>query len=95
MKLSKMFKNVFEIGGNALQYMVALNQVEDVLRIIGIVLSVIISILIIIDKIITWWKKAKADGEITVDEIHEGIEIIKEGSEEMKDHIEGKDNGKQ
>ena len=82
-------KNVFEIGGNGLQYLIALTQVEEMLRIVGIVLSVIISILIIVDKIVTWWKKAKADGKITEDEIHEGIEIIKEGSEDIKNHIDG------
>ena len=87
-------KNIFEIGGNALQYVVALTQVEDVLRIVGIILSVIISTLIIVDKIIGWWKKAKADGVITKDEIKEGIDIIKEGSEDIKRHIEDKDNGK-
>lgn len=88
-------KSVFEIGGNAVQYAVALSQVEDVLRIAGIILSVIISILIIIDKIISWYKKAKADGKITEEEIKEGVEIIQEGAQEIKDHIEGKDNDKE
>ena len=83
-------KSVFEIGGNAVQYAVALSQVEDVLRIAGIILSVIISILIIIDKVITWWKKVKADGKITEDEIKEGVEIIKKGSEDIKEHIDKK-----
>ena len=83
-------KTVFEVSGNVIQYAIAVSQVEEILRIVGLVLSVIISILIIIDKIITWWKKAKADGEITEDEIKEGVEIIKEGSEDIKDHIEGK-----
>ena len=88
-------KSVFEIGGNAVQYAVALSQVEDVLRIAGIILSVIISILIIIDKIISWYKKAKADGKITEEEIKEGVEIFQEGAQEIKDHIEGKDNDKE
>ena len=83
-------KSVFEICGNGIQYAVALTQIEDILRIVGIVLSVIISVLIIIDKIMTWWKKAKADGKITEDEIKEGVGIIKEGAEDIKDHIEGK-----
>ena len=90
----KVFKNVAEVSGNALQYLIAISQIEDVLRVVGIVLSVIISILIIIDKIMTWWKKAKADGKITEDELYEGIEIIKDGTEDIKDHIEGKDNAK-
>ena len=81
-------KDFFQIIGNGLQYAISLAQVEDALRIAGIVLSVIISLLIIIDKIITWWKNAKADGKITEDEIKEGVEIIKDGTQEIKDHIE-------
>lgn len=83
-------KDFLEIGGNGLQYMISFAQVEDILRLVGIVLSVFISILIIIDKMINWWKKAKADGKITEDEIKEGVEIIKDGSQEIKDHIEKK-----
>ena len=81
-------KDFFQIIGNGLQYAISLAQVEDALRIAGIILSVIISLIIIIDKIITWWKKAKADGKITEDEIKEGVEIIKDGTQEIKDHIE-------
>ena len=83
-------KDFFQIGANGLQYAISLAQVEDVLRIAGIILSVIISLLIIIDKVISWWKKAKADGKITEDEIKEGVEIIKDGAEDIKDHIEDK-----
>ena len=81
-------KDFFQIIGNGLQYAISLAQVEDALRIAGIILSVIISLLIIIDKIITWWKNVKADGKITEDEIKEGVEIIKDGTQEIKDHIE-------
>ena len=81
-------KDFFQIGANGLQYAISLAQVEDVLRIAGIILSVIISLLIIIDKVISWWKKAKADGKITEDEIKEGVEIVKDGTQEIKEHIE-------
>ena len=83
-------KDFFQIIGNGLQYAISLAQVEDMMRIAGLVLSVTISILIIIDKIVTWYKNAKADGKITEDEIKEGVEIIKDGTQEIKDHIEGK-----
>ena len=84
-------KDFFQIGGNGLQYLISLTQVEEWARIVGLVLSVIISILIIVDKIHTWWKKAKADGKITEDEIEEGVKIIEDGAKEIKDHID-KDN---
>lgn len=86
-------KDFFQIGANGLQYAISLVQVENILRITGIILSVIISLLIIIDKIVSWRKKAKADGKITEDEIKEGVEIIKDGAEDIKEHIEkGKNN---
>lgn len=83
-------KDFLQIGGNGLQYLISIAQVEDVLRIVGIVLSVIISLLIIIDKIVGWRKKAKADGKITEDEVQEAVQIVKEGLEEIKGHIKGK-----
>ena len=83
-------KDFFQIIGNGLQYAISLAQVEDMMRIAGLVLSVTISILIIIDKVVTWYKNAKADGKITEDEIKEGVEIIKDGTKEIKDHIDGK-----
>lgn len=88
-------KDFLQIGGNGLQYLISIAQVENVLRFIGLALSVLISLLIIIDKIVSWHKKAKADGKIDEDEIKEVIGIVKDGSEEIKHHIEGKDNGKE
>ena len=81
-------KDFFQIIGNGFQYLVSFAQVEDIARIVGLVLSIIISVLILVDKIITWWKKAKEDGKITEDEIQEGVNIIKDGTEEIKDHID-------
>lgn len=81
-------KDFFQIIGNGFQYLVSFAQVEDIARIVGLILSIIISVLILVDKIITWWKKAKEDGKITEDEIQEGVNIIKDGTEEIKDHID-------
>ena len=81
-------KDIFQIVGNGFQYLISFAQVEDIMRIVGLVLSVLISILILVDKMITWWKKAKEDGKITEDEIQEGVNIIKEGTEDIKDYID-------
>ena len=81
-------KNAFQVGGNGLQYLISVTQIEEWARIFGLVLSIVISILIIVDKCITWYKKAKADGKIDEDEIKEVVDIVKEGVEDIKDHIE-------
>lgn len=81
-------KDIFQIVGNGFQYLISFAQVEDIARIIGLILSIVISVLIIVDKVVTWWKKSKADGVITEDEIKEGVNIIKDGTQEIKDHID-------
>ena len=78
-----------DIGCGGLCVLTA-TQTETVLRIANLIITIIISLLILISRIIDWWKKAKADGKITSDEIKEGIEIITDGTKEIKGHIEDK-----
>ena len=86
-------KDFFQIGANGLQYLISFSQVEDIARIIGLGFSILISILILVDKIITWWKNAKKDGKITEDEIKDGIDIVQNGLEDIKDHLDDKKKG--
>lgn len=65
-------------------------QTEMILRISNLILTIIISLLILVSRIIDWYKKSKADGKITSDEVKEGIEIITDGAKEIKGHIEDK-----
>lgn len=60
-------------------------QTSEVLQIISLVLTIIGSIITIVMAIMNWWKKAKADGKITKEEIQEGIDIIQDGIEDLKD----------
>ena len=82
-------KDVFEISGNGVMYILTATQTKEIFEIISLVLSILISILIIAGKIITWYKKAKEDGKITADELKEGVDIIKDGTQEIKEKIEG------
>ena len=54
------------------------------------IISTIITILggiitLIVIPIVSWYKKAKADGKITKEEIKEGANIIKDGIEQLQD----------
>ena len=60
-------------------------QTSEVLQIISLVLTIIGSIITIVMAITSWWKKAKADGKITSEEIQEGVQIIQDGIETLKD----------
>ena len=87
-----MKKSLFSLLGNALSIMgVALTPQElenaehitaIICMIVGLLITIVCSIVI---PLIKWWKKAKADGKITEDEIKEGVEIIENGINELKD----------
>ena len=87
-----MKKSLFSLLGNALSVVgVALTPQElenaehitaIICMIVGLLITIICSIVI---PLIKWWKKAKADGKITEDEIKEGVEIIENGINELKD----------
>lgn len=66
-------------------------QTSEVLQIISLVLTIIGSIITIVMAIMNWWKKAKADGKITKEEIQEGIDIIQDGIEDLKDKTQKED----
>lgn len=86
-------RDILEIIGNGTMYALTFTQTKEVFEIISLVLSIAISLLIIVSKIIVWYKSAKEDGKITADELNEGINIVVDGLEETKDKIEGeKDN---
>ena len=73
------------MSGTALSAVGTGLQTSEVLQIISLVLTIIGSLITIAMAIINWWKKAKADGKITSDEIQEGIEIIQDGLDDLKD----------
>lgn len=83
-----------EITGNAFMYVLTATQTKEVFEIISLILSIIISVLIIFSKIISWYKKAKEDGKITKEEINEGVGIIVDGVNEVKDKIKNKEENK-
>lgn len=60
-----------EIGGNGLMYFLTAIQPKEMFQIISLVLSILISVIIIIEKVVKWYKDAKSDGKITKEEIKE------------------------
>lgn len=61
----------------------------EVLQIISLILTIIGTIItFIIIPLVNWYKRSKADGKITVDEIKEGAEILGEGIGKTVEKIE-------
>jgi len=72
-------------------------EMNVILSAIASCLAILISLFTLISIVIKWFKKATEDGKITADELKEGIDIVIDGANEIKDQIEsvkGKDNTK-
>ena len=84
-------KDVVNFGLNSGTYVAfatAYAQVEDILKIVSLILSIIVSACLIVAKIVDWYNKAKADGKIDSKEIKEGVNIIVDGANDIKEQIE-------
>lgn len=83
--------DIFEVGGNSVMYVLTFTQTKELFEIISLVLSIIISLLIIGSKIFQWWKNASKDGKISKEEVKDGIDIIVDGVNDIRDKIEDKE----
>lgn len=66
-------------------------QTNEILQAISIVLTIIGSLITIAMALTNWWKNAKKDGKITKEEINEGVGIIVDGANDLKDKIKNKE----
>ena len=81
--MKKFITNGIDLIANSLQYALALGDFNEIATSVSLILAIICSLIIIIPKLIKWFKKAIADGKISKEEIEEGLEIINEGKEEI------------
>lgn len=81
-------REAMEVAGNAGMYILTFSQTKEVFEIVSLVLSIIISLLIIISKVVTWYNKAMEDGKISKDEIKQLPDILKDEANNIKDNVE-------
>ena len=68
-------------------------QTNETLRTISLIITIIGAVITyIIVPLISWYLRAKKDIKITADEIKEGVEIIKEGTEKTKGEVDKLDD---
>ena len=61
-------------------------QPNEILEIISLVITIIGGLIsFIVVPLVNWYRKSKEDGKITQEEINEGIKIIEEGTEKVKE----------
>ena len=86
-------KEHLDILGIGLQPIFTAIQTDEVLRWISFGFTLLSVILTIAYNIWRWWKKSKEDGKISMKEVDELGEIIKDGSDSLTNTIkEVKDN---
>ena len=75
--------------GTSLGVVGTATQVNEVLRTISLIVTIIGALITyIVVPLIAWYRKAKQDGKITADEIKEGVDIIADGSQKTKEEVD-------
>ena len=79
----KEFRIDYVLDGIAVGLGVA--QLNQVMQIIQLTLGILATIISIAFSLYKWWKKAKADGKITEEEINEAVDIITKPLDDKED----------
>lgn len=69
------------VVGSSISWILTVTQVNEVFEIVQIVFSILVSLVTILYIIWKWYKRAKADGKITAEEIED---LKKEVDEHVK-----------
>ena len=78
--------------GTSLGVIGTATQTNEILQTISLIVTIIGAIIsMIVGPLISWWQKAKKDGKITEEEIQEGIGIISDGLDSLKDKKDKED----
>lgn len=84
-------KEHLDILGIGLQAIFTAIQTDEVLRWISFGFTLVSVILTIAYNIWRWWRKSKEDGKISMKEVDELVDIVKDGSDSLK-NITKEDN---
>ena len=67
-------------------------QTNEILQTISLIVTIVGAIIsMIVVPLISWWQRAKKDGKITEEESQEGIGIISDGLDSLKDKKDKED----
>lgn len=73
--------NLLEILSIGVQSIFTAIQTDEVLRRISFGITLVSFIITISCNIYKWWRNSKKDGKITMDEVDELVDIVKDGSD--------------
>lgn len=66
-------------------------QPYQVFQWISLIITIVSAVVGLIFKIISWYKKSKADGKIDKEEIKEAVDIVSDGVKEISDAVKKAD----
>ena len=84
-------KEHLDILGIGIQAILTAVQTDEVLRWVAFGFTIFSVILNIAYNIWRWWRKSKEDGKISMNEVDELVDIVKDGSDSLK-NITKEDN---
>lgn len=68
-------------------------QPNEVLQTISLIITIIGGLITIVFAVITWYKNATKDGKIDKEEVKELIDIVQDGTENIKESLDDKKKG--
>lgn len=77
------------------QYAAVAVQPNWIFQWIQLALAIACSVVLLAYRLWKWWKEAKQDGKITKEELKEGIDIIIDGANDIKGHLDNKEDKKE
>lgn len=78
--------------GTGLSAVGTATQTNEILQTVSLIITIIGGLItFIVLPVLNWYNKAKQDGKIDAEEIKEGVQIITDGSEKVKDEIDKKE----
>ena len=83
-----MKENILDTLSIIISSALTITQTNELFRLISFILTILTSILVLVSKIVTWYKSARADGKITSDEMLELIDTTKNSIDEIKKSID-------
>ena len=84
-------KEHLDLFGIGIQAVLTAVQTDEVLRWVSFGFTIFSVILNIAYNVWRWWRKSKEDGKISIDEVDELVDIVKDGSDSLK-NITKEDN---